>query len=162
MLNTKLLSLLLFTAFMTACSNPDKRAPLPDFKQLVMENYIAPFRDAETDRWMQVFADDAVGMHNTLPPFVGKDAIRQFADIVAENLNIEQMDVVLDDIQVNGTWALTRGSFTSKFVPKNLADSSSIKAQTGKFILLWEQQPDHSWKVILDMGNSNQPHNPQA
>ena len=151
------LPVLLLLAFITACSKQEKSAPLPDFEQLVLENYIAPFKNAETDSWMQVFADDAVGMHNTMPAFIGKEAIRRFADMVAENLNIEQMDVVIEDIRVNGTWALTRGSFTSKFVPKNVTDSSAINAQMGKFILLWEQRPDRAWKVILDMGNSNQP-----
>lgn len=149
----KTVVLLTLIAFNTACSKAT--IELPDFRQLVQNNYIDPFKNADTDRWLQVFTDDAVGMHNTLPPFVGKDAIRQFGDIVAQNLNIEQMDIVIDDVQVNGSWALTRGSFTSKFVPKTVADSSTIEAQQGKFILLWEQQKDNSWKVILDMGNSN-------
>jgi ketosteroid isomerase-like protein len=105
---------------------------------------------------LEVFADDVVGMHNTLPPLVGKDAVRQFGEMVAENLNIEQMDIVVDEVRVNGSWALTRGSFTSKFVPKSVTDSSAIKPGLGKFILLWERQSDGVWKVILDMGNSSE------
>ena len=150
-------TVLLFTIFtlIIACSN-NQQQPLPDFEQLVMKHYIEPFKNAETDRWMEVFADDAVGMHNTMPPFVGKEAIRQFADIVELNLNIEQLDVVIDNVRVKGDWALTRGSFTSKFVPKNLSDNSDIEASRGKFILLWERQKGGQWKVILDMGNSSQ------
>ena len=129
---------------------------LPDFRKLVLDEYITPFKNADTDRWMQVFADDAVGMHNTLPPLVGKEAVRQFGDMVAANLNIEQMDIVIDEVRVSGSWALTRGSFTSKFVPKSLTDSSAVKPSLGKFILLWEEQADRSWKVILDMGNSSE------
>ena len=148
-------------ASLGACSKQSDVA-YPDFKQLVHENYIKPFKNADTDQWIQVFADDAVGMHNTLPALVGKDAVRQFGDMVAENLNIEQMDIVIDNVRVNGNWALTRGSFTSKFVPKNLADSSTIKTSKGKFIMLWEQQEDGSWKIILDMGNSSEPPAPLA
>ena len=149
--------LLLFLLTMSMACVAEKSAPgHEDFKKMVLEQYIAPFKNADTDTWMQVFAADAVGMHNTLPPFVGKEAIRQFGDIVAQNLNIEQMDVVIDEVRVNGSWALTRGSFTSKFVPKNLEDSSAIPASKGKFILLWEKQESGEWKVILDMGNSNE------
>ena len=148
---------LIVLASLGACANQDDSAALPDFEQLVHKAYIEPFKQADTDQWMQVFADDAVGMHNTLPALVGKEAVRQFGDMVAENLNIEQMDIVVDNVRVNGNWALTRGSFTSKFVPKNLADSSTIKPSKGKFIMLWEKQEDGNWKIILDMGNSNEP-----
>ena len=139
------------------CTNQDDDAAHPDFKELVHKSYIEPFKHADTEQWMQVFADDVVGMHNTLPPLVGKDAVRQFGDMVAENLNIEQMDIVVDNVRVNGDWALTRGSFSSKFVPKTIADSSTIKTSKGKFIMLWEKQEDGKWKIILDMGNSNEP-----
>ena len=130
---------------------------LPDFKSMVQAQYITPFKNGDAERWLQVFADDAVGMHNTLPAFVGKEAIGQFAAMVAENMNIEQMDVRVDEVRVNGSWALTRGSFTSRFVPKAVNDSSKILAQRGKFILLWEKQPDGVWQVILDMGNNSEP-----
>jgi ketosteroid isomerase-like protein len=135
---------------------------LPDFEELVQDHYIAPFKNAEVDRYMQIFTDDAIGMHNTLPPFIGKEAIAQFATMVATNLNIEQMDVVVDEVRVNGSWALTRGSFTSKFIPKGMTDSSSIKVNKGKFILLWERQQDGDWKVILDMGNNSEASSPPA
>lgn len=152
---------LLICFFLGACAEPEQ-APHPDFKQLVLENYIAPFKNAETERWMKVFAEDAVGMHNTLPAFVGKAAIQQFADIVEQNLNIEQLDVIIDDVQVNGSWALTRGSFTSKLVPNTLADTADIPSQLGKFILLWEKQENGGWQVILDMGNSSEPNSPPS
>ncbi len=139
--------------FSCTASEMDKT---PDFKSLVQDQYITPFKNADTERWLQVFADDAVGMHNTLPAFVGKEAISQFATMVAENLNVEQLEVVVDEIRVNGSWALTRGSFVSKLVPKSTIDSTSIPANKGKFIFLWERQANGVWKVILDMGNSSE------
>jgi hypothetical protein len=32
--------------------------------------------------------------------------------------------------------------------------------QSGKFLLVWERQPDGEWRIILDMGNSNGPETP--
>ena len=154
---------ILFTPLLLLClgaCEQQAELPLPDFEKLVIEQYILPFKNADTEKWMAVFAEDAVGMHNTLPPFVGKPAIQQFAEIVKTNLNIEQMDIVVDNVQVNGDWALTRGSFTTLMVPKNVTDSSGMKPAVGKFILLWERQEDGQWKVILDMGNSNEAPSP--
>ncbi|NKB35973.1 MAG: DUF4440 domain-containing protein [Gammaproteobacteria bacterium] len=152
----KILLPVLLVSLTAACSAERNTEALPDFEQLVLNNYITPFKNAETEKWLQVFAEDAIGMHNTLPAFVGKEAIAQFGAMVGQNLNIEQMDVTIEEVKVNGSWALTRGSFVSKFVPKNLQDSSAIKPANGKFILLWEQQQNGEWKVILDMGNSNE------
>ena len=155
------LAITLLMVLLAACEQ-ETPAPLPDFEKLVMDQYIQPFKNGDTDLWMEVFADDAVGMHNTLPPFVGKEQIRSFGDIVATNLDIEQMDIVIDNIRVNGSWALTRGSFTTLMVPRNIVDRSGIKPSTGKFVLLWEKQPNEQWKVILDMGNSNEANAPAS
>ena len=153
------LTIALLVVLLTACEQ-DTPAPLPDFEQLVMKQYIQPFKDGETETWMNVFADDAVGMHNTMPAFVGKEAIRNFGNIVATHLDIDQMDIVIDNVRVNGDWALTRGSFTSLMVPKNMEDRLTLKPTNGKFILLWERQENGEWKVILDMGNSNEANPP--
>lgn len=152
---------ILTTGLLLACAEP-ARESLPDFELLVMEQYIIPFKNGDTEKWMQVFAEDAVGMHNTLPPFVGKSAIHQFGEIVAANLDIEQMDISVDEVRSNGNWALTRGSFASKFVPRNVTDSDDIPVARGKFILLWEKQTSGQWKVILDMGNSNEEAKPAS
>lgn len=152
----KVNTVIFLSAFIVACNDsPTPDITTPDFNTLIQQEYVQPFKAGDTEKWLQIFADDVMALHNTLPAFIGKDAVQQFGQMVATNLHIEQMDVTIDEVRVNGTWALTRGSFTSKLVPKNVEDSSAIDPQTGKFIFLWEQQDDKSWKIILDMGNSN-------
>ncbi|MCY3750193.1 MAG: nuclear transport factor 2 family protein [Gammaproteobacteria bacterium] len=140
------------------CSRQDPQvASLPDFQQLVLKEYIEPYKTGDTEGWLEVFTDDAVGMHNTLPALEGKQALRRFAETVHGMFNIEQLDVTVDSVITEGDWALTRGDFIARFVPRGEDVENRPGPRQGKYILLWERQTDGTWKVILDMGNSNSP-----
>ena len=140
----------------SGCSGPDQRAqPLPDFEQLVLRDYVEPYKTGDIERWLDVFAEHAVGMHNTLPALEGKPALRQFASAVHENFNIEQLDVSVNSVTRSGDWALTRGEFTAHFALRQETPETQSQPQQGKYILLWERQDDGEWKIILDMGNNN-------
>ena len=154
-LHILLVALLLFV---TGCSRQDPQvASLPDFEQLVLKEYIEPYKTGDTEGWLEVFADDAVGMHNTLPALEGKQALRRFAETVHGTFNIEQLDVTVDSVITEGDWALTRGNFIASFVPKGEDVENQADPRQGKYILLWERQADGTWKIILDMGNNNSP-----
>lgn len=157
----KLLLILVYLMLAFGCSSPDpqagRKADLPDFKHLVLNDYIEPYKTGDVERWLEVFADDAVGMHNTLPALEGKQALRQFAETVHSTFDIEQLDVTVDSVITEGNWALTRGEFVTNFVLRDADVESQPKPRRGKYILLWERQSDGVWKIILDMGNNNTP-----
>ena len=148
-----------------ACSKQDRigqdqigqAQALPDFEQMVLNDYIGPYKTGDIARWLDVFADDAVGMHNTLPALEGKDALRGFAETVHSTFDIEQLDVSVDSVTRSGDWVLTRGNFAASFVPKGEELEIQATPRQGKYILLWERQADGTWKIILDMGNNNTP-----
>ncbi len=129
--------------------------PLPDFHALFAERYLEPFNSKDISTWLDAFAEDAVGMHNGLPPLVGRDAIRGFGEAVRDGFEVAEIDAQIDEIRRSGDWVYTRGSFTSTFVPKADNQGAPSGQQQGKFLLLWERQADGDWKIILDMGNSN-------
>lgn len=158
-INMLLLAVLLVPA--SGCSNHEQQAAdemtLRDFELLVINDYIEPYKTGDTERWMEIFADDAVGMHNTLPALEGKQAIHQFAEVVHSRFDIEQLDVTVDSVTREGDWALTRGNFTASFILKGGDAEMQPEPRHGKYVLLWERQSDGTWKVILDMGNNNSP-----
>ena len=150
------IALLVLLAY--GCSKHDQRGePLPDFEQLVLEEYIEPYKTGDIERWLKIFAEDAVGMHNTMPALEGKEALRQFAETVHSTFNIEQLDVTVDSSINEGDWALTRGNFVADFILKDGNTGERPQPRRGKYILLWERQNDGAWKIILDMGNNNSP-----
>ncbi len=158
-MNNYLYMLLVALALLAnGCSRQDRQvASLPDFEQLVLEEYIEPYKTGDTEGWLEVFADDAVGMHNTLPALEGKQALRGFAETIHGAFDIEQLDVTVDSVITEGDWALTRGNYVASFVLKGEGVDDQAAPRQGKYILLWERQDDGAWKVILDMGNNNSP-----
>ena len=154
----RLLLVAVFLAAFSGCSGQDRHtASLPDFEQLVLEDYIGPYKTGDIERWLEVFAEDAVGMHNTLPALEGKQALRRFAQTVHSTFNIEQLDVTVDSVTRSGDWVLTRGNYIAHFVLKERNPGAESQPRQGKYILLWERQDDGTWKIILDMGNNNSP-----
>ena len=131
------------------------------FRNWVEQRYAEPFRNGDTERWAQAFSAEAVGMHHTLPALQGREAIRDFGRMVHDSFVIEQFELTVNEVRVNGTWALTRGSFASRFVPGDTeqvnAAGREAPATVGKFVLLWEREEDGEWRIILDMGNLDSP-----
>ena len=127
------------------------------FRDWVEQRYAEPFRSGDTDRWVEAFSTEAVGMHHTLPALEGREAIRDFGRMVHDRFVIEQFDLTVNEVRVSGNWALTRGSFTSRFVAGGTDQTSASQpeapATVGKFVLLWELEDDGEWRIVLDMGN---------
>ncbi len=142
-----------------SCDNP---APSEEqFRTWVEERYAEPFRNARPDLWAEAFGEDAVGLHHTLPALEGREAIRDFGRMVHDNLLINQFELTVNEVRVRNEIALTRGSFVSHFVPREVTDSSAAGLQEaptiGKFLLVWERQDDGEWRIIFDMGNLDSP-----
>ncbi|MDH5617638.1 MAG: nuclear transport factor 2 family protein [Gammaproteobacteria bacterium] len=117
--------------------------------------YIDPYVAGDVELWLQVFADDAVALHNGLPALEGKPAIRGFGNAVAQNFRIERLDATVDEIRRDGNWAYTRGHFIADFAARSTTAPPGVAGERrGKFLLIWEQQPGGEWLVITDMGNS--------
>lgn len=124
-----------------------------EFAAKVQRDYIDPFKAQDVDRWLAVFADDAVGLHDTLPPLEGKDALRMFANAVREHFRIDSMDVTVDEVRRSGQWAYTRGRYQTRMSSRDGTPPPSGGRGSGKYFLLWAEQPDGQWRVILDMGS---------
>lgn len=149
-----LLSLLLAAlAFAQGCSRDD--TAIKEFLKIrVANDYLAPYLAGDVDRWMEVFSEDAVAMHDGMPALVGKRAVRGFAEDVTVNFKIEQMDVAVEEVRLGDSWAWTRGTYQATFVPKTESAPAGVAGpHRGKFVLLWERQTDGVWRIIFDMGN---------
>lgn len=152
-------STLIALVLMVGCASPNDPRDVSDaeFRERFQTAYVEPYNAKDIDAWLEAFTADAVGMHNGMPPLVGRDAIRSFGESVRDNFALAEIDASLDEIRRSGDWVYTRGTYRSNFVPKNPGQGLPSGEQTGKFLLIWEVQDDGRWRIILDMGNSNGP-----
>jgi uncharacterized protein (TIGR02246 family) len=88
------------------------------------------------------------------PPLVGREAI------VASNKNLVETwnDVEIwhpAETVVAGDWAYQRGGYDITLTPKK-PGGRSIRS-IGKYIHIYQRQPDGNWLMIRDMFNSDKP-----
>jgi ketosteroid isomerase-like protein len=55
---------------------------------------------------------------------------------------------------VSGDWGHQRGTFTTIIIPK---DGSARREVSGKFLRIYQRQPDGEWRMIRDMFSSDSP-----
>jgi ketosteroid isomerase-like protein len=137
---------------LSGCASAPPAPDADEFKQMFTQRYVAPFVKGDAAAWAAAFAPDAVGLHDRRPADVGQAAIAEFGKMVATHLKIDRFDVTVEQVRVNGSWAYTRGSYTTRLLMRSDGKDSGLGGE-GKFFILWERQLDGQWKIIVDMGN---------
>jgi hypothetical protein len=80
--------------------------------------------------------------------------VATFHQGIFDNFDIDMAPVVTD-VQVEGTLATMRGTFTQKLIPK--AESVAAMSDTGNWTVAARRQADGAWKWDWIMGGSDQP-----
>jgi uncharacterized protein (TIGR02246 family) len=100
-----------------------------------------------------VFSEDAVQMPPNTPANVGREMIRAWSKAFLDPLRAEFAHEV-GEIRVAGDWAFERGTYRIRVTPK--AGGESFQ-DTGKYITIYQKQPDGAWLLARDIWNSNHP-----
>ena len=145
-------SALLAIVGLAGCATVPPAPTTADFERMFKERYVAPFVRGDAAGWAAAFAPNAVGLHDRRPADVGQAAIAEFGKMVATHLKIDRFDVTVEEVRVNGAWAYTRGSYSTRLLMRSDGKDSGLGGE-GKFFILWERQGDGRWSIIVDMGN---------
>ena len=116
----------------------------------VVREYVAGYNAGDLPRVMALWTDDAVVMPAGEPPVVGKKAVEEWKGVYFNRYSFD-LSSTSDELQVGGDWAFNRGAYRVTMTPK---DGSAPIREAGKFIQIFRRQPDGSWKVARDMGNT--------
>jgi len=95
------------------------------------------------------YADDAKVLPPNMLMVSGKDAIQAFWKFAMEmgvHLNLEAADLVVD-----GSTAYEMGVATMT----TQAGAGQTKTSKGKYVTVMRRQPGGSWKLVLDIWNSD-------
>jgi ketosteroid isomerase-like protein len=103
------------------------------------------------DGWMEFFAEDG-SMIRSAGTISGRAAIREdmtkaFAD-TSFTLTWEP-----DQADASGALGYTNGHYKAQFRDAK----GQPQVRTGRYLTVWKQQPDRSWKVVRDIGVQDVP-----
>ena len=118
-----------------------------------IDQYTSSMNAGDLDRWISLWADDAIQMAPDAPAVIGKEQIRtKYESIFAQF--IFKMAIANEDVKISGDLACSHGKYTVTMTPK--AEGETIMID-GKYLSIEERQADGSWKIIRSCFNDNPP-----
>jgi uncharacterized protein (TIGR02246 family) len=120
----------------------------------VWREYEASQLAGDPDRWIALWAEDGVQLPPGSPPVVGREAIdaRDRADLAANDYS--EFTIDNQEVEVNGDLAFSRGNYAVTVAAKSGGDPMHFE---GKYMTIFRQQPDGTWKIYRDTFNSIAP-----
>ncbi len=108
----------------------------------------------DLDRYVSFYADDASLFWPGVPMVTGRAAIREF---MGAFLSMPAFSLIFETakVEVSGAGDLAYSYGTNRVT---LVDPAGNRMKDrGKYVTVYRKQPDGSWKVIADIGNSDLP-----
>lgn len=146
-----------------ACSSTGNtvsgRTPSPDTAQVrtalesANRRFVDAFKKGDKAGLLANYADDAVLMMPNEPAVRGHAALDAAFTATVAQMTLKEGGATTSDVMVVGDVAVETGTFAWTFA---LKDGSEIKDQ-GKYVTVWAQQADGSWKILRDINNSDLP-----
>jgi uncharacterized protein (TIGR02246 family) len=118
----------------------------------VWDEYEASILAGDPDRWIQLWEDDGVQLPPGVPPVVGKETIYSRISDDLATFDYSEFVITNEDVEVNGDLAFARGNYVVTFAPKAGGETMDLN---GKYMTIFHQQPDGSWKIYRDIFNSS-------
>ena len=119
----------------------------------LLERNASLISSEDLDGWIAQFTEDAIFMPSDVAVLTGQEAGRELARPWLEQFDVE-FDISVDQVEVVGTWAFARWSFTSRATP--LSGGETIE-RNGKEIWIFRGQSDGSWRCSHIIYNYDSP-----
>ena len=100
-----------------------------------------------------LYTDDAVVLAPNAEMVRGKQAIKGLFDGMIQQMGIPQLTLRTIQVDEVGDMANEIGEYTLKF---QAADGEPV-TDIGKYVVIWKRQGDYSWKLHIDIWNTNSP-----
>lgn len=124
-----------------------------------LQRYADTVNLGDLDGWMALWAPGGVRMAPGAPMAVGLDTIRATM-VPAMTLYNDVIRIDTLEVTVAGDWGYARGTYTLDAWPREDRRGEVGNGGShvdGKFLTVFQHQPDGSWKIYRDIFNSNVP-----
>ncbi|MGH2567811.1 MAG: YybH family protein, partial [Bacteroidota bacterium] len=103
---------------------------------------------------MAYYADDAIQMPPNAPPNKGKEAIRAWiSQMMQSGMKITAAKFTSTEVDAGGKVAYEVGDYDMTMTIPEMGEMKD----NGKYVAVWKQQQDGSWKVHAEIWNTNVP-----
>ena len=135
---------------------------LPDTREAdlraVRETDAAKMRawaDKDADKIAFFFADDATHFSPNMPALKGRQSIREtFKERQADPSRTVSAEATSIEVSRGGDLAYVIGVYTATSTdPK----TRKVMTEKGRYVTVYEKQPDGSWKGVVNMDNAEAP-----
>ncbi len=109
----------------------------------------AAINAGELQRFLVLYAEDAVRLPPGSDPIVGREAIAESIQGFLEAYQPEHA-LEVEDVRVSGDVAISRGNWRSTDTPRSGGESSTAR---GTWTTFRERTTDGSWKTVLEIWN---------
>jgi uncharacterized protein (TIGR02246 family) len=108
----------------------------------------------DVERVMHFYAPEATLLPEAKPVIVGRDAIRaEWAGLFAIPAFNSTARTLQVDVARGGDMAFTRGSYETLLTGQ---DGKPV-TELGKWVTIWRKQADGSWRIIVEIYNTDTP-----
>ncbi len=108
----------------------------------------------DVERMVALYSDDASVLPPNAPPATGKEAIRKLWSQMVESPGFAgSAQTTKLELSRAGDLAYSVGTYVLK--KNDLQGNPST--ERGKWVLVCKKQPDGTWKVVIDIWNSDRP-----
>jgi ketosteroid isomerase-like protein len=132
-------------------SSVDSKPATTDTLRQLEADFMKAAAEKGAEGYMSYYADDAVEVPNGTDAIHGKANIAKTMGFLNDKNNQLMWTPVDAGISMSGDLGYTSGTYEFRSKDKDGKPTVSY----GKYTSIWKKQPDGSWKVVLDMGNTS-------
>jgi ketosteroid isomerase-like protein len=118
----------------------------------VGEAYLAAIRSGDVDAMMANWVDDPTVLPPNAPGLRGRDEVRAWAEAFQNRVRVLEAKFTESEVTIGGDLATERLAFTMTLEP---AAGGQPVTVTGKGIHVYRRQADGTWKLSLDIWNTD-------
>ena len=154
MKNLNLFFLAIALSALIACEKKTNTTADIEANKQLTEKWDEAFNKGDLDALSSIYTSDAIRMQPNEPVLNGREDIRaSFKSFLDQNETILDDNKALD-VTIAGEFAIVRGTYTSDFKPKT---GGNPVHDEGKWVCIQKRQADGSWKITMDIWNSDLP-----
>jgi len=150
-----IVALAVASCFLVSCGPKE-----PDMAALkkTVDDYNAASKTAlmggDLDKPVSFFEDDGMEMAPNMMTAKGKDAIKaMWSQMMSSGMKMMAVDFTTVDLQASGNLAYEIGNYEMTVSAPKMAEMKD----KGKYITIWHQQADGTWKLRAETWNSDMP-----